>query len=226
MNTMRSLVVTAAMVLLSAPLIHGQDLSKYRNFSLGTSLADVSKSIDKSPAGAITVHEHPALIQQLTWWPPLIFDSSLRGENVQQIRFSFLDDKLYRIAVTYDNAFTRGLTVDDIVQSMTAKYGTATELTGKTGDTAETADSYGAIEKVLARWEDPQYSLKLSQSSLSNSFILVIVAKQMDSRAENASAEAVKLEKQEAPDKELARAKKQSDDLETERQKNVKAFRP
>jgi hypothetical protein len=223
MNTMRSLVVTAAMVLLSAPLIHGQDLSKYRNFSLGTSLADVSKSIDKSPAGAITVHEHPALIQQLTWWPPLIFDSSLRGENVQQIRFSFLDDKLYRIAVTYDNAFTRGLTVDDIVQSMTAKYGTATELTGKTEDTT---DSYGAIEKVLARWEDPQYSLNLSRSSLSNSFILVMVAKQMDSRAENASAEAVKLEKQEAPDKELARVKKQSDDLETERQKNVKAFRP
>lgn len=223
MNTVRSLVVTLALILLSAPLIHGEDLSKYRNFSLGTSLADVSKLIGKSPAGAIVVHEHPALIQQLTWWPPLILDFALGGENVQQIRFSFLNDKLYKIAVTYDNAFTRGLTADDIVQSMTAQYGTATELTGTTG---ETTDSYGAIDKVLARWEDSQYSLNLSRSSLSNSFILVVVVKQMDSQAENASAAAVQLEKQEAPDKERARAKKQSDDLEMERQKNVKAFRP
>ena len=215
-----SVAFALLMILISVPTIHGQDLSKYRNFSFGASLAEVSKLIDKSPTGATVLHQHPILIQQLTWWPPLILDSSLRGENVQEIRFSFLDDKLYKIAVTYDNAFTRGLTVDDIVQAMTAKYGTATGVTG------ETRDSYGAIEKVLARWEDSQYSLNLLRSSLSNSFTLVMIAKQLDSQAEDASAEAVKLEKQEAPDKELARAKKQSDDLETERQKNVKAFRP
>ncbi len=36
MKIMRSVVVSLAMILLSAPVIHGQDLSKYRNFSFGT----------------------------------------------------------------------------------------------------------------------------------------------------------------------------------------------
>jgi len=32
MKMMRSVVISLAMILLSAPLIHGQDLSKYRDF--------------------------------------------------------------------------------------------------------------------------------------------------------------------------------------------------
>ena len=41
-----------------------------------------------------------------------------------------------------------------------------------------------------------------------------------------ASAEAVKLEKEEASQKELTRVKKATDDLEIERQKNAQTFRP
>jgi hypothetical protein len=220
MRLMRSMAVSLGMILISVSLTYGQDLSKYRSFSLGTSVADISKLIDKRPTDAIVVYQRPALVQQLTWWPALNVDSSFRGEGVQEIRFSFLDDMLYRIAVTYDNASTRGLTPEDMVQAMTAKYGITTGVPG------EIKDNYGAIEKVLARWEDLQYSCSLFRSSLSNSFTLVITVKQLDSRADGVRDEAAKLEEQEAPEKELARAKREADDLETTRQRNVKAFRP
>ena len=39
MKTMRSVGISLVMILLSAPLVPGQDLSKYRDFSLGMSLA-------------------------------------------------------------------------------------------------------------------------------------------------------------------------------------------
>jgi hypothetical protein len=105
-----------------------------------------------------------------------------------------------------------------MVQAMTAKYGTAT------GPAAEIKDNYGVSEKVLARWEDSQYSINLTRSS--NNFELAVSTKRLDTQAEAASAEAVKLEKEEAPQKELARAKKATVDLEIERQKNVQTFRP
>jgi hypothetical protein len=50
--------------------------------------------------------------------------------------------------------------------------------------------------------------------------------KQLAVQADDASAEATKLEAQEAPERELVRLKREADDLETARQKAVKAFRP
>jgi len=49
MKIMRIVVVSLAMILLSAPVIHGQDLSKYRNFSFGMSVVSVSKQVDRQP---------------------------------------------------------------------------------------------------------------------------------------------------------------------------------
>ena len=51
-------------------------------------------------------------------------------------------------------------------------------------------------------------------------------AKQLDAQAGVSIAESVKLEQQEAPQKEAARVKKDADDLELERQKNIKTLRP
>jgi hypothetical protein len=48
----------------------------------------------------------------------------------------------------------------------------------------------------------------------------------LDSQATTAIAESVKLERQEAPQKEAARVKQVAVDLEADRQKNIKALRP
>jgi hypothetical protein len=51
-------------------------------------------------------------------------------------------------------------------------------------------------------------------------------AKQIDAQAGVSIVESVKLEEQEAPQREADRTKKAADDLEGERQKNIKTLRP
>ena len=114
-------------ILLSTPQIHAQDLSRYRNFSFGMTVADLSKQIDAKPANATVLHEHPALIQELTWWPPQPYSSLRPAEPVEQILFSFYNGALYRMLVTYDSSATKGLTDEDMIRVVSAKYGTRNE---------------------------------------------------------------------------------------------------
>jgi len=224
MKIMRSVVVSLAMILLSAPVIHGQDLSKYRNFSFGTSLASVSKQIDRQPIQAEVIHQQPALIQELTWYPPQPYGSSRPAEPVEKILFSFCNGELYRMLVFYDSSAIKGLTDEDMIRAVSAKYGTATKPVADVN--FPTNPSYRATEKVVARWEDSQYSFNLFRSSASNTFAIVMFDKRMDAQAGVSIAESVQLEQQEAPLKEAARVKKEHDALEVERQKNIRSLRP
>ena len=113
------------MILLSAPLISAQDLSKYRTFSLGTSLAEVSKQLgpDFKPT---LIHQRPAVIQEVTLWLLGSYQSPGKADPVSQILFSFYNGTLYRILVIYDQRATEGLTAEDMVQAVSAQYGSAT----------------------------------------------------------------------------------------------------
>ncbi len=224
---MRSLVVFFFMIvviLLSAPQLRAQDLSKYRNFSFGTTVADLSKQIDQKPANAAVLHERPALIQELTWWPPQPYGALRPAEPVDQLLFSFYNGALYRMLVTYENSATKGLTDEDMIRVISAKYGLATRPVAAVVNFPMNP-SYKAAEKVIARWEDSQYSLNLFRS-YGDTFAMVMFTKQLDAQAGISVAESVKLEQQEAPQKEAARVKKSADDLELERQKNIKTLRP
>lgn len=224
MKTALRVIVFLAMVLLSVPVIHGQDLSKYRTFSLGMTLADLSKQIDANPEDVTVVHERPARIEELTWWPPQANDISATPEPVEQILFSFDNGALYRILVTYDSQATKGLTDEDMIRAVSAKYGVATRPIADIKFPAK--PSYEASEKVIARWQDPQYELNLFRPSWSNNFAIVMFNKQSDAQAALSIAESVNLEQQEAPQKEAALVTKKAGDLEIERQKNVQGFRP
>jgi len=101
MKTMRSLIFCFVVLLLTAPLLRGQDLSKYRTFSLGTSMATVLRHTDQKLADVKVIHGRPALIQELTWWPPNVPGASFRSDTVEQILFSFYNGGLYKISVTY-----------------------------------------------------------------------------------------------------------------------------
>ena len=225
MKMMCSLVSSLVMILLSAPLIHGQDLSKYRNFSFGMRLVDLSRQVDQKPAEANLIHQRSALIQELTWWPPLA-SGTPRAEPVRQILFSFYDGELYRILVTYDRYVTEGLTADSMVRTMSAKYGTATRPTAEINFPTNETGEYGTTEKVIVRWEDSRYSFNLFRSSLSNTFGLVMFSKRLDAQAEAAIAKSLKLGGQADPQKEVPRVKKEAKDLETLRTKNIKAYLP
>jgi hypothetical protein len=224
MKTLHSSILCLVALLLLTPLLRAQDLSKYRHFTVGMSLTKLLERTDQKMTDVKMIHNRPALIQELTWWPPNVPGTSLRPDSVEQILFSFCNGELYKISVTYDRPSTEGLTEADMVKSISAKYGPATIVAPEI-DSA-TSDRYNSNQKPVASWEDAQYSFSLVRSSFSDVLGLVVFSKQVNAQAELAIAEAARLDEQEGPKREAERQKKQTDDLEVARQKNQKSFRP
>ena len=224
MKTTRTSMLCLGALLLAAPMLRAQDFSKYRSFSLGTSLATVLKQTDKKLTDVNVTHGGLPLFQEVTWWPPNIPGTSFRADSVEQILFSFYNGELYKITVTYDQTSTEGLTSQDMVKSIAETYGPATSVAPEIDST--TIERYNAKQKPVASWEDSQYSFNLVRSSFTDRFGLVICSKRVNSEAELAIAEAVRLDKEDGPRKEAERQKKLTDDLEVARQKNQKKFRP
>jgi hypothetical protein len=224
MKTLRSSILCFVVLLLAAPLLRAQDLSKYRHFTLGMSLTRVLERTDQKMADVKVIHGRPALIQELNWWPPNLPGTSFQSDTVEQILFSFYNGELYKISVTYDQSSTEGLTAEDMVKSISAKYGPATNLAVEI-DSAKN-DGYDVTQKPVASWEDAQYSFNLVRSSFTDHLGLIIYSKRVNALADLAIAEAVRIEEQEGPNREAERQKKQTDDLEAARQRNRKIFRP
>jgi len=224
MKTMRSSIFCLGALLLIAPMLRAQDLSKYRGFSLGTNLASVLKLSDQKLADVKTIHARPILIQELTWWPSSSPGVSSRPDSVEQILFSFSNGELYKISVTYEHASIEGLTAEDMVKSISAKYGPATSVESEIDPVMNAG--YNMKQKPLASWEDSQYSFDLVRSSLTDRFGLVMYSKRVNADAELSIAQAVKVEEQERPEKEANLRKKEADDLDAVRLKNQKTFHP
>src|SRR5712675_1681165 len=126
MRTLRSSILCLVILLLVAPLLRAQDLSKYRHFTLGMNLTNLLERTEQKLTDVKTIHGRPALIQELTWWPPNVPGTSVRSDGVEQILFSFYNSELYKISVAYDRSSTEGLTEADMVKSVSVKYGPAT----------------------------------------------------------------------------------------------------
>ncbi len=224
MKTMRCSILCFVVLLLTAPLLWAQDLSKYRHFTIGMSLTRVLERTDQKMADVNAIHGRPALIQELTWWPPNIPGTSYRSDTVEQILFSFYNGELYKISVIYNPTSTEGLTTEDMVKSISTKYGPATNVVVEIDSAKD--DRYEVRQKPVASWEDAQYSFNLVRSSFTDHLGLIIYSKRVNAEAELAIVEAVKLEEQKGPQREAERQKKRTDDLEVARQKNQKIFRP
>jgi hypothetical protein len=210
-----------------APSIDAHDLSRYREFQFGMNLPAVAKLADKKPSEAKVIHQRPALIQELNWQPQLSLTSS-QADPVRAIFFSFYNGELFRIVVNYDRYKTEGLTTEDVVEAMSAMYGTATRPAAEI--IFSSSQVYNDSEVVVARWEDSQYSFNLFRSSYQPTFGMVGFSKQVDALARAAIAEAIRLDEQEAPQREIERQKKQDAKDRAEDAKarlaNKPSFRP
>ena len=225
MKTIRSSTLCLFVMLLVVPLLCAQDLSKYRGFSSGMSAAAVVKLTDTSITDVKTLHRQPALIQELTWWLPMLPGGSYKADSVREILFSFYNGELYKISATYDRAGTEGLTAEDLTQSISAKYGPPIDPVTET-DLSTGERHGGTAETVVARWGNAQYSLSLYRSGLANGFTLVMYSVQGNAAAKVAIAEAIQLEAQQGPQRAAELQKKQDDQLALARQKNLQSFRP
>jgi hypothetical protein len=224
MKAIRSSIFFVTALLFSPLMLRSQDYSNYRGFPLGESLTAVLKQTDQKLIDVNVTHSGPSLFQEVTWWPPNVPGPSHRTDSVEQILFSFHNGSLYKMSVTYDQDATEGLTAGDMMKSISTEYGPAT-LVAPVVDPASKAD-YDRKGRLVASWENAQYSFNLVRSSFSDRFGLIIYSKHANAEAELAIAEAILLEKQNGPKRAAEREKKQSDDVEAAREKNQKTFRP
>lgn len=224
MKMIRSLTICLVVMLLMPLLLRAQDLSKYRAFSFGMSPAAVLKQTDMNMTDVKTLHRQPALIQELDWWLPTPPGTSYQADSVREIRFTFYNGELYRMSATYDRSATQGLTTEDLTQSIASKYGPPTKPT--VDNSALTSEHPGPEEKVVARWEDAQYSLTLNRSSIGDGFTFEMYSRQTDVAAGVAIAKSIKLEELEGPQREADRQKKEADELAAARVKNLQSFQP
>ena len=142
----------------------------------------------------------------------------------KEILVSFYNGELFRIVVNYDPYKTEGLTAEDMIEAISARYGTATR------PVAEITFQYNESQKVVARWEDSQYSFNLVRSSYGLTSTMVVFSKRLDSLAQAAIVEAIRLDEQEAPQREIERQKKDEVEKSVQQERarlvNKASFRP
>lgn len=227
MISARILAMSVSWVVVSTPAVSAQDLSRYRGFQLGTSLAAVAQQAGVRPEAHV-FHRGPELIQELTWEPPRGPAATPPGDSVRKILLSFYDGELFRIMVSYEWDRTEGLTVEDVVNALSVAYGPAT--LPAPAIISQLAHVSPNSDRIVAQWEDPQHSLTLVRPSYASTFGLVMFSKRLDALARAATAEAIRLSGQEDPLRAIERKRKQQDEdrarQEKARTRNKATFRP
>jgi len=222
MISVRSLALSVACLALTATSAQAQDLSRYREFTLGMTLAAVAEQAGLPASAATTLHQRPHLIQELAWRPQQV-NAVIEPEAVRTARFRFYDDHLYRIIVEYDRNRIEGLTAEDFIEAISTAYGLATLQSTEIGvrPALEFDDlALGTDRTITAQWSDSQYSVTLFRTTYPSGFALVLLALVPDGLARSATAASTKLDVLEAPQRETDRQQKQA---ETDRAKAVKA---
>lgn len=210
MLRMSSLALSVGCLALSAASVEAQDLSRYRTFQLGMTVAAVTQEA-RVPATVVRLlHQRPQLVQELDWFPPE--QQAGAPEAVRIVRFAFYDDRLYQITVGYHRQRVEGLTAEDLVEAISGTYGTAILVSSGIGTRRAAALDEGHDRTVVAEWRDPEYSVSLVQTRHPSGFELLLVAPQPEGLAQTARLEAKRLDLIEAPQLELSRQRKQAEE--------------
>ena len=227
MGSVRILVLVTIGVVLAAESLAAQSLTRYRAYALGSSVPAIFESSGAHEADLRTVHERPARIQQLEWRAPYVAHESTVSDPVRNILFSFYDDQLYRIVVTYERQRMSGLTNEDVIQAVSTAFDAIPMHAGR--GTIASADLPPEVT-VVARWDDGASALTLVRAGYTREFQLILVSKQLSGRARDAITEAARLDTQEAPQRELdLRNKRAAEGVavqEKARAVNKPAFKP
>lgn len=222
--------VTAFLVL--ATTAAAQDLGRYRDFELGTTVAAVSTLTGTQTSETKVLHQRPALIQELTWRPRYRArrPSAPEIESVEQMVFAFHNDALYRVTVEYDPERTQGLTNADMIESLRGVYGPVE--TGRAPRPLVRTSAYEEdLGALIAFWAAADRTVMLYRRSPATSrFTLVVTSEPEAALARTATARAAVLDVREAPAREAARDKQDAEDRRTADEKarttNKGTFRP
>jgi hypothetical protein len=231
MTNPRMLAISALALLFQARGVEGQGPARYRNFELGVNVAAVSALTGVATTDVKTIHQRPAVLQDLEWRLP----QGVRGsadasvDPVEQVVFSFYNDRLFRIVVDYEHNRTEGMTDADMVEGISAVYGSPVKRTIGPARIASRIEAESGSS--VSRWGGAGYTVVLYRtSSYSGAFRLIVTEAALESLARKATIQSVRLDDLEAPGREAARLKKEQADNRTAAEKarvaNKKVFRP
>jgi hypothetical protein len=218
-------------VLLLTNGVAGQGVAQYRNFAFGSNVATVANLIDVSALEAKTIHQRPALLQDLDWRPSRWIRDSMAesSDPVEHVVFSFYNDRLFRVVVDYSQNRTAGMTDADMIEAISSVYGPPAK---RSSGTARVASPFEIEQRsVVARWGDAGYTVVLYRSlSFAEGFRLIVTESTLDGLARKATVQGARLDEQDAPRLEAARQKQQRDDRRAASDKarvaNKAVFRP
>ena len=228
----RTVTICAFGLALLSQRVDAQEFSRYRTFDLGADLASISTSTGVAASEAKTVYQRPAVLQDLEWRPSRWNTGTAIASTdpVEQMVFSFYDDRLFRIVVDYGHDGTDGMTDADLIEAISAIYGAPLAKPPRT--TARVPSEVEAASgAAVARWGDSQHAIVLYRtSSYGQALRLIVTALPVDALARKAESQAKRLDEREAPSREIARQKKQRADglaaAEKARVANKKVFLP
>jgi hypothetical protein len=229
MTSIQTMAVASIGALLCAHPLAAQTPFQYRQYTLGSSVTSVLTTSKTRDDGAKTLHERPAHIQELEWRAPYVLSGTMLADPVRDILFGFYDDQLYQVVVTYDRDRVEGLTNDDVIESISSTYGVPLLRHAQVARNV-LPGATPAETTVVAEWEDAASVLSLTRDTYSPRYQLVLVSKVLHPRAVAAIKEALRLDTEEAPQRELNQRTKDVADARVASQKarvlNKAAFKP
>ena len=224
-----ALAVGALGLLLSTSLLHSQGGPRYRDFQLGGDLPSISALTAVAVSEAVVIHTRPALMQELRWQRPYSSNTTpSQTDSVKQIMFSFYNNQLSKMVVDYDHDRTVGMTDADLIDAISVDYGPRVKPGARTGrgPLTRVEEESGTL---VARWAGADYAVALYRG-YSSDVRLIVTSPRLDALARTADAQAIRLDDREAPQREIARQKKETADTRASQEKsrvaNKAAFRP
>jgi hypothetical protein len=211
MRLARHVAICIAWVAIAVPPVSAQppDLSRYRQFRLGMTLAAVTHEVGPTPEVRV-IHQRPALIQELAWHPSHPLAKLPDEEAVREVLFTFYEGELCRMVIDYDRWRTEGLTTDDILEALAPQFGPATRPRMAIMDSISKGAHFS--DEIVANWRDARYALTLFRPTYLSSFGLVMTDRRLDGLARRAIHEALRLDLHEAPQRDRDRERAQNEE--------------
>lgn len=217
--------VALVLVFLIPQVASAQDRLGYRAFVLESSVDTIVAASGARASDTRALHKRPALIQELEWRAPYTSASNEPADPVRMILFSFCDNALYQLLVTYDRGRTDGLSNSDIIDALSSTYGAPVPAASRHRPLDSASDTI-----VLAQWERDGSSLTLLRGVYAADYQLMLTSTVLSTRARGAIREAAKLDIVDAPKREEEQRKKDAADAVAAREKirasNKAAFKP
>jgi hypothetical protein len=181
-------------------------------FDLGASVATVSAATGVASSEATVLHQRPALLQDLEWRPSrwIAGSTAESTDPVERIVFRFYNDRLFQLVVDYGRDRTEGMTDADMIAAISTAYGSInpTRSPGRVQSPVEIESG-----TPVARWADATNAVVLYRTSSYRQVYRLIVTNTGDATlARKGTTQALRLDEQEAPQREIARQKKERDD--------------